>query len=323
MRKWAGVIFVVFLGLVAGCLVQDTTADRPLRIGWYRWPGWYPMAIAQDQGFFARKGVNVVPVLYDDYAHVLVDLASGKIDGCCCGLYEALRSGLPDLGIVLVTDHSDGAEGLVVSPDIHDPRDLVGKRIGMQQSSSGAEFLVSDMLLRHGLSLADLTVVDLDLKDIVAEMPGNIQAGYTWEPYLAEARDKGYRLLFSTADAPGMIVDVVAFNGRVLRARGDDVRAFIAVWFEAVALWSDGSRTAAESIERIVGEKTSGERTGYHVLDLDANIRAFQDADSSLSLHQAGTRQVEFLVKRGYLSARPDLWRMLDGSFLPTREGQP
>lgn len=322
MRKWLTVMLVAFFWLVSGCLFQDTAQDRPLRVGWYRWPGWYPMAIAQDQGFFVRNGANVVPVLYDDYTHMLIDLASGKIDGCCGGMYEFLRSALPDLGIVLATDYSDGAEGLVVAPDIRVPQDLVGKRIGMQQGASGGEFLVSTMLLRHGLSFSDLIVVDLDPEDVVPEMSGNIQAGYTWDPYLTEARDRGYHLLFSTADAPGLIVDVVAFNGRVLRARGDDVRAFVSSWFEAVALWTDAPQAAAESIQRIVGGTTSGDGVGCQVLDLEANVRAFQSGDSSPSLHYVGARQIEFLVEQGYVSVRPDLRRILDGSFLPTRGGR-
>ena len=323
MRKRLVVMLVTLFWLVPACLFQDTTGDRPLRVGWYRWPGWYPMAIAQDQDLFRRAGVDVVPVLYDDYTHMLLDLFSGRLDGCCSGLFELLRSGIVDLKVVLVTDSSEGAEGLVAVPDIRDPRDLAGKRVGIQRSGGGGELLIAAMLERHGLSARDLILVDLDFELVAKEMPHNIQAGYTWEPYLSEARAKGARMLFSTADIPGLIVDVVVFNDWCARDRGADVRAFVAAWFEAQALWMAEPEKASAAIARVAGVAAPQNGAGFRVFDLEANIGAFRDGDGNSSLANVGSGQVEFLVEQGYLSQRPDLGKLLDGSFLPARQVGP
>jgi ABC-type nitrate/sulfonate/bicarbonate transport system substrate-binding protein len=116
-----------------------------------------------------------------------------------------------------------------------------------------------------------------------------------------------------------MIVDVVAFSDRAARDRAADVRAFVAVWFEAQALWAAEPQKAAAVIARITGETGSVEVSGCKLLDLKANILAFQDGDSCPSLYHVGIKQIEFLVEQGYLSQRPDLWRILDSSFLPGR----
>lgn len=127
----------------------------------------------------------------------------------------------------------------MVTPDIKSPRDLAGKRIGIQGALSGSEFVITMLLRQNGLSRSDLTLVDMEPESLLQEMPGNIQGGYTWDPYLSEALDRGYRLLFTTADTPGMVPDVAAFHGSVLLERRAEIQGFVEAWFEAVRFWQE------------------------------------------------------------------------------------
>lgn len=305
---------------VAGCVDGTNEPSHPLRVGWYRWLGWYPVAIMEERGLLARRGASVETILYDNYADLLSDLGSGKLDACFGGLYEILRSGIPGLKVTLVTDYSTGAEGLVVAPGIVTPADLKGKRIGIQGGGSGSEYVMTSMLRGHGMKPSDLVLVDLEPEHVLAEMPHNVQGGYTWDPYLAEARTRGYRILFSTADVPGLIVDVVAFRGEAVRDRRQDVAAFHEAWFEALEYWKTHPQEAADIISRRIGfEVPPGLPEGCTLLGLRDNREAFTPGHTFASLHHSGRHQIEFFMELGGVSVKPDLDDILDPSLLPIK----
>ena len=303
-----------------GCAPEEPARPaRPeLRIGWYLWPGWYPMAIAQDRGLFAKHGVQVKPVLYASYTSIFSDYAAGVLDGGFGGLYELLKINVPGMKVVLVTDTSDGAEGLVALPSIRTPQELAGKRIGIQGGLTGSEFMVTTMLRRIGLSRADVTFVHVEPESVLEQMPGKIHAGYTWDPYLTKAVAEGNHILFTTADIPGMIPDVLALQGRIASERPDEVRALLRAWFEAVEFWRSNPEEAADSIARVTGlKKEDITLKGCRQYSLADNQTAFAPADRPISLHSVGREQIDFIMSMGDAARTPDLSQVLDGSFLP------
>ncbi|GAH00088.1 unnamed protein product, partial [marine sediment metagenome] len=61
--------------------------------------------------------------------------------------------------------------------------DLAGKKIGVTRKS-GAEFLFGVFLTFNGLSYKDVELVDLKASEIVEAISnGDIDAGFTWDPY--------------------------------------------------------------------------------------------------------------------------------------------
>lgn len=307
--------------MVSACTAESPpdAAKPEIRVGWYLWPGWYPMAIAQDQGLFTKHGLKIKPILYTSYTNIFSDFAAGIIDGGFGGLYELLKINTPGLKVVLVTDTSDGAEGLVALSNIATPRDLSGKRIGVQGGLTGSEFVVTTMLRRNGLSRADVTFIHVEPETILEQMPGKIQAGYTWDPYLTRAVENGHRILFTTADTPGMVPDVVAFQGRLAQERPEDIRAFLRAWFEAVEFWKSHPQEATASIARITGLKVEDiSLQGCRLFSLQDNHKAFTLDDSPTSLHHVGDQQIDFIMGMGDATTAPDLHQALDGSFLPS-----
>jgi len=303
----------------AACGPGEKPAARPLKIGWSAWTGWYPMAIAQERKLFEKHGVNVQPIFYRNYMEVLADLGSGKTDGCFTGLYEALKANITDLKVVLITDYSDGAEGLVVTRDIRSPKDLKGKRVGIQGALSGSEFLVVTFLRRHNLQPGDITFVNVSPDAVLEEMPHRIHGGYTWDPYLAQARAKGHRLLFTTADMMGMVVDVVAFHGAVAKTRGGDIRRFISAWFEAQRYWEEHPDEAADIIARVTGvKKEEITREGCRFFSLRDNLEAFRPGGDHRSIYHTARKQVEFFIGIGDSNRYPDINRILTPEFLPS-----
>jgi NitT/TauT family transport system substrate-binding protein len=61
----------------------------PIVIGYSNWAGWWPWAIAEEEGLFAKNGANVQMKWFDGYLESLQALAAGQLDGnsewsSCC-----------------------------------------------------------------------------------------------------------------------------------------------------------------------------------------------------------------------------------------------
>lgn len=315
-------VFVLVLIAFQSCQRQGVPpeAERPpvpLRIGWALWPGWYPMILAERTGIFRKHRVPVTPVLLEDYQDSLPQLQAGNLDAALSGLYETLKAGIPDARVVMITDYSDGAEGLVVIPEIRKPADLRGKRVGIQGALSGSEFLLNYYLRREGISPHELILVSISPEEIIHHMPAKIEAGYTWQPFLQEALSRRYRLLFTTADMPGMIPDVAVFREDVTRQRPADVRRFIQAWFEAVDYWKLHTAAANRIIAAATGlpEAEIGWQ-GCRLMSIDDNRRAFQDGQDFSSLRHCAREQMRFFRSVGDVTMMPDIDVILDSSYL-------
>lgn len=303
--------------LLISCTKTPEMEEKPIKIGWCLWPGWYPVAIAQELKIFTKNGVKIEPVLYNDYTQIFSDLASGKLDGGFCGLYEILKANIPGVRVVLVTDYSDGAEGLVVTPNIKTAKDLSGKRIGLQGSLSGGEYAITTYMRKYGLPPKGITFMDVAPEVVLEQMPNNIQGGWTWEPFLSRAKDKGYKLLFSTADMPGMIPDVAVFRGNIIKDRPLDVKKFINSWYEAIEYWKIKPDQANAAIAKVTGVKREDiSLQGCRLLTRQGNVNAFKKGGDFNSLYYTAEKQVLFFISIGDAALAPNLDTMLDSSFL-------
>ncbi|MBU1003124.1 MAG: ABC transporter substrate-binding protein [Proteobacteria bacterium] len=304
--------------LIPACSQEpQPVQSKPLRVGWFLWPGWYPIVIAKEKGFFDKHGVQVEPVLYTAYTDIFSDFAAAKLDAAHGGLYELLKSSTLDMKVVLATDNSDGAEGVVVIPEIKTPADLAGKRIGIQGALSGSEFIITTLLRRYGLSRNDLILVDVGPEIVLETMPEQIQGGYTWEPFLSKAKEKGYRVLFTTADTPGMVPDVIVFQGAVVKERRADVQAFVDAWFEAQEYWLAHRQEGDAIIAKATGQRPEDiSLEGCRILSRRDNQKAFISEAAPSSLFDTGAKQIAFFISIGDASMAPDLNAVLDPSFV-------
>lgn len=292
---------------------------QPIKVAWCQWPGWYPMAIAKEKGLFEKHGAHIEPIFYSTYVQILPDIGAGELGGGCMGLYEALKSGLPNLRVVMATDFSKGAEGLIALPDIDGPKDLIGKRVGTQGSLSGSEFILTTYLRRAGQDGRELSLIDVPIELVIDKMSsGSIQAGYTWNPFLALAEANGYHVLFTTADTPGMILDVVCFTEDVVKKRHDDIRGFVAAWFEALDFWLRHPEEATRIIADAVGKRPKEvSLAGCDLLNLEDNQLLFSSEKDSI--YDIATAQINFFINLGDASSAPNPKDMIDGGFVLNR----
>jgi NitT/TauT family transport system substrate-binding protein len=240
------------------------------------------------------------------------------VDGSLMTLSDTLFESISkDVKIVLVLDNSDGGDQVVASADIASISDLSGKRIGVQASTVSGVLLIRQMLAANGMSLADVNIVQIGPEGVPAAIPSLIDAGYTYDPFTSQALAKGGKVIFSTAETPGLIVDVLALRKDITQNRPEDVKAFIAAWFEAVQYWKDHPAEGNAIIAKAAGLKPEDiTSAGANLFDLSANLKTFTPGKDYTSVYFAAQEELYFIVSVGDITRPVDINELLDPSFL-------
>lgn len=305
--------------LLSACIGKENAASKtPLRISWSLWPGYYPMAIAVEKGFFEKHGVLVEPVFYDVYNNQGPDLASGMIDGSLLTLSDTMFDSIANsVKVVMVADNSAGADQIVASADITSAKDLRGKRIGVSQSTVSGLLLIRQMLESNDISPTEIKYVEIPPESVPGNLPNLIDAGYTYDPFTSEALAKGGKVIYTSADAPGLIVDVLAMRREITSNRPEDVKAFIAAWQDAVQYWKQNPEEGNAIIAKATGLKPEEvSYTGVDLFDLNANLMTFIPGSTTISVYYTAQYELQFLISSGDVTTPVNLTDLLDPSFL-------
>lgn len=198
--------------LAGGCVPQEPL----LRIGSNGWPGYLFLSWAVDSGVLPQQQVRLLRISSSTQA--IRALSAGMLDGACLTLDEvvtALSEGIP-LKVIAVLDVSHGADVVLGRGSITSLTQLAGKRVGVEGSAVGAVMLDA-LLQKAGLRREQVQLVPLLLDEHEAAFnAGEIDALVTMEPQASRLRAGGARQLFSSAEIPGRIVDVLAVREDVL-----------------------------------------------------------------------------------------------------------
>ena len=232
-RRGASALLLALLTLCS--LPAAQAADAPLRIGVPVWVGWMPWWVAQERGLFKRRGVNVELRNFAVQGDAVAALAGGNLDAASLATNDVItiNASGPKASVVLLHDESAGADMLIVR-GIDSPKALRGQRIALEVGGV-SHFLLTKMLAKYGMAEKDVTVVNMAAADAGAAFTAkSINAAVTWEPFGTQGVKSGGKVLLSSKDTPGAIVDVLSIRNEVLKAKPGQVRALVASWFDAL-----------------------------------------------------------------------------------------
>src|SRR3989442_13407666 len=121
-------------------------------------------------------------------------------------------------------------------------------------------FMLVGALAREGMPLSAVAVIATDQTDMAKNLDsGWVDAAVTYPPVSFEIMQiPGTRVVFSSADIPGEVVDVVALAGEVLERRLDDAARLVRAWGQSLAYAAEHPAEARElmaSRERISVEE--------------------------------------------------------------------
>jgi ABC-type nitrate/sulfonate/bicarbonate transport system substrate-binding protein len=173
----------VFAAFVIGLSATAAEADK-IRIFAGSSPVFAPVFIADQQGFFAKEGLDVTVRPFTSGAEATEGFRAGAAEFLVASdvplLY--LLAGGDTAMLAQFSANSDML--LIVGPkDFSGPRALKGKKIGLV-TKSASEYLLNNYLRRANLTLADVDRVHLAPFDQVpALVRGDVFALSSWKPF--------------------------------------------------------------------------------------------------------------------------------------------
>jgi NitT/TauT family transport system substrate-binding protein len=282
-----GLVFLCILGIALAACGTTASSPEPLRLRLVTWPGYAPLYAVADHELAAptHLEVSTSDIAQDNYRA----FAEGRVDVLASTLFTAIQfvdQGTPT-SVILVTDYSNGADGVIARADIEHMADLEGHRVAVESGS------ISHFVLVRALNDAGLTQDDIEVVHVVTgEAPaaieeGMVDAAAVWEPVLSEyANAHNVEPLFTSAEIPNQVVDVLIVKPELIEERPEDLANLLRGWDAAVHGWQTGSPEIAESMARSMNvsvEDVRAQLEQIELVDLEQNARLFDStADTSL-----------------------------------------
>ncbi len=234
--QWISICIISLLTLAA--CAKSPEKDK-IRLGINAWPGYEFLYLASQKGFFEEQGLNIELIELSSLADCTRVFNQGRLDAMASSMIEAVKvvtSTSTELEIALVTDYSNGSDIILANPPITQVSDLKGKRVGLEFGLLGS-FILEQALVNHGLTIADVDVVNVE--QLAAKQQLNhhtIDAVVTYAPFANDilADNDAISTIFSTADIPAEVIDLVVLRKGVLHRPEQWQKQFFKAWQQAI-----------------------------------------------------------------------------------------
>jgi NitT/TauT family transport system substrate-binding protein len=321
---WAGVVVALVACVVWLLTRTPPPAGAPVQIATVTWVGFGPLYIAQDRGFFKDEGLAVNIQKIEDLGALRASLASGKVDIIVQTIDSwavAAAQNLPAV-CILKTDESFGGDGLVVKSDVNALSGLRGKKVAFPRGLAGHFFLLKLLRDQH-LSPTDIQPIYMEAPDAAAAfIVGRVDAALTWEPFLTQAaKTPNSKVLVTTKDYPGLIVDVLLASDRFAgkKQNRETLSKLLRAWFRAVEFTGSHPEEAAKIMNKHFGipaAEVGGMLSGLRFTTLADNLKEFGNGDASAPIVQVFDSAGSIYHEAGLIDRPVQGPRYFNGSFL-------
>ena len=315
-------LFAPLLGLLLGVASALASAE-PLKIGYSDWPGWVAWEVGIEKGWFKEAGVDV-SFEWFDYVASMDAFAAGQLDAVTMTNGDALVTGATGAKsvMILINDYSNGNDMVVGAPGIASLKDLKGKKIGVEVGFV-SHLLLLDGLKQNGMSESDVELVNVPTNETPQVLAsGDVSAIVAWQPNSGMALKlvPGSKKIFSSADQPGLIYDVLAVSPESLAARKDDWTKVAKVWYRIVDYIKDPKTydDAVQIMAARVGiepDEYKGFIDGTKILTLDEAKGFFKKGEGYTSLYGSSRISDDFNVANKVYEEAQDIDSYIDPSI--------
>lgn len=193
---WAG--FLLGGGQGAQAQEQISVAYQPIVNG--------PLWIARHEGYFEKLGLHVNFIKFTSGPAQFAALQGGRVNLAWGGIgpFMLARANGANIVWIATVQNYNSLEDLVVpkgSP-ITKVSQLRGKKVALVVGSD-ADFGMQHALKQAGMAPADLTILNMQPPaQVAALLNGDIDAAFTWSPFLNQILDRGGKAIFSNGNLP-------------------------------------------------------------------------------------------------------------------------
>ncbi|MFM2482117.1 ABC transporter substrate-binding protein [Celerinatantimonas sp. YJH-8] len=289
---------------IASLMFTTAAVSEPLKIGYSDWPGWVTWEIAIEKNMFKKVGVDV-DFEWFDYVASLDAFASGQLDAVSVTNGDALVTGATGAQnvMILINDYSDGNDMVVGAPGITSIKDLKGKKVGVEIGFVD-HLLLLKALEKNGMSEKDVELVNVPTNETPQVLAsGQVDAIGAWQPSSGQALSlvPGSSPIFTSADEPGLIYDVLAVSPTSLAQHREEWAKVLKVWDMAVAYLNDpATRDDAISIMAArVGLSPKAYKSflaGTHIMNIQEALKYAKKAKGFSSIYGSSQISDDFNV---------------------------
>jgi NitT/TauT family transport system substrate-binding protein len=258
------------------------------------------------------------PPQFSAIASDSVDLSLFGTAGMVFGLAQDL-----DLVNFYIQIQSSYSDGLVVNPEagIATVEDLAGKNVAYRRGSSAHLGLVR-LLEQHGMTPDQMNLVDMEIPNLVpAFINGDIDAAYSWEPWLIKMEDEGGKVIARTSDVGLYTSDHWAARRTWAEENPEAMRRVFCVIDKAYAAYTE---------DPTIGYNAFAEETGItpelaeKIMSITPVVSIDMAADPNFELSFTspdGAQKmiqevIDFLYGQELITTQPDASKVVDGSYI-------
>lgn len=248
-------------------MTTDKTDDATINLSLDEWIGWKSIIdsngglTTQKGSIFDELGIKVNISVINDATQSSNALIKGDLDASGYTINRTAflsnkftEAGL-DIVMPLITNYSNGGDGIIAKSDITTVKDLVGAKVGVPEFSEAQTLVVwfvnnSDLTQEEKDSIIDNLILFSTADEAAkAFFAGEIDVAATWEPYLTQAQNMSdCHILFSTASSTSLVMDGIVFRKDFVDAHSDVVEKFI----QGTLIAADTYDTEFDAIRKVM-----------------------------------------------------------------------
>jgi len=312
LRRAARFLIIACALAVAACSGSEDEAAAPrteFNIGWSIYAGWMPWPYAEQAGIVKKwgdkYGITIKFVQVNDYIESVNQYTAGKLDGVTVANMDALTipaAGGKDTSAIILGDYSNGNDAVLLK-GADSVTGIKGRQVYLAELSV-SHYLLARALEKNGFKLTDVKTVNTSDADIAAAFAApDVTAAVAWNPQVTTMKGvAGTKAVFTSADIPGEILDLMVVDTKVLAANPNLGKALAGIWYETMALMAkqDAEGAAARAaMAKLAGADAAAFEGQLATTFLYADPKAALAAMASPDLVTTMTRVRDFSFAQG------------------------
>lgn len=310
-------LIFIFLNVSA---VSQAKPLQEVTVGIDLWPGYYPLLLAQHNGYFEEQGLRVRYRLPEETNSLMDMFSSKQIDLLCVAMGDAfvLYDKDPEMRIVMLTDESSGGDALLKKGNLFKNKKPI--KIGTNLKGFG-ELFVGEFLKSQNISVKDVLWVQQEASQAMEYLrTGKADIVHTWEPYVSQIVTYfGADIVFDSSQTPGLIPDALLATGQFIQQHPEELKQFIAAWLKAASWWKanrkEGDRIIEDKLLLLPGTLSL---KGVKLYTAQDNQKAFSIQEGKRSIYQVVDTYKDFFKQKNTFQRLPETsGDILSRDFLP------
>ena len=195
-----------------------------------------------NKDYFAAAGITVELTEFQDGPSIIAAMESGSIDMGYIG-QGAHKLCIQGNAKIFALSHVSNGDAVIGGPEVKTLEDLKGKKVGYSSGTS-SEDILKNALEKAGLTMNDITAVDMDASNIVTAMlSGGVDACATCSPNSLKILEEG-KALTKLCDNPPFSDKTVSLASWIVtpsyaEANADKILRFTKALFKAMNYAAD------------------------------------------------------------------------------------